>query len=107
MPLLTSKLDAETINVIYKAVLEEKCIRLVYRSMSSEKEQRVLFHSYGIVVRGERNYLVGKFADTVMFASYRSTACSVLNLLTSQRLLTKTSRWRNTSSRGKWGLSAV
>ncbi|MCG3760509.1 WYL domain-containing transcriptional regulator [Vibrio cincinnatiensis] len=61
MPLLPSKLDAETINVIYKAVLEEKCIRLVYRAMSSEKEQRVLFHPYGIVVRGERNYLVGKF----------------------------------------------
>lgn len=61
MPLLPSKLDAETINVIYKAVLVEKCIRLVYRSMSSEKEQRVLFHPYGIVVRGERNYLVGKF----------------------------------------------
>ncbi|HBH7892776.1 helix-turn-helix transcriptional regulator [Vibrio cholerae] len=61
MPLLPSKLAAETINVIYKAVLEEKCIRLVYRSMSSEKEQRVLFHPYGIVVRGERNYLVGKF----------------------------------------------
>lgn len=61
MPLLPSKLDAETINVIYKAVLEQKCIRLVYHSMSSEKEQRVLFHPYGIVVRGERNYLVGKF----------------------------------------------
>ncbi|AQP37476.1 helix-turn-helix transcriptional regulator [Vibrio anguillarum] len=61
MPLLPSKLDAETINVIYKAVLVEKCIRLVYRSMSSEKEQRVLFHPYGVVVRGERNYLVGKF----------------------------------------------
>ncbi|CAH8236182.1 helix-turn-helix transcriptional regulator [Vibrio aestuarianus] len=61
MPLLPSKLAAETINVIYKAVLEEKCIRLVYRSMSSEKEQRVLFHPCGIVVRGERNYLVGKF----------------------------------------------
>ncbi|ENM3782394.1 transcriptional factor [Vibrio cholerae] len=61
MPLLPSKLDAETINVIYKAVLEQKCIRLVYRSMSSEKDQRVLFHPHGIVVRGERNYLVGKF----------------------------------------------
>ncbi|NAW97688.1 MULTISPECIES: helix-turn-helix transcriptional regulator [unclassified Vibrio] len=61
MPLLPAKLDAETINVIYKAVLEEKCIRLVYRSMSSEKEQRLLFHPCGIVVRGERNYLVGKF----------------------------------------------
>lgn len=61
MPLLPSKLDAETITVIYKAVLEEKCIRLVYRSMSSEKDQRVLFHPHGIVVRGERNYLVGKF----------------------------------------------
>lgn len=61
MPLLPSKLAAETINVIYKAVLEEKCIRLVYRSISSVKEQRVLFHPYGIVLRGERNYLVGKF----------------------------------------------
>ncbi|WP_434362476.1 WYL domain-containing protein [Parasalinivibrio latis] len=61
MPLLPPTIDAETINLIYKAVLEEKCIRLVYRSMSSEKEQRVLFHPYGIVVRGERNYLVGKF----------------------------------------------
>lgn len=61
MPLLPSKLNAETINVIYKAVLEEKCIRLVYRSISSEKEQRALFHPHGIVVRDERNYLVGKF----------------------------------------------
>jgi predicted DNA-binding transcriptional regulator YafY len=61
MPLLPSKLDAETINVIYKAVLEEMCIRLVYRSMSSDKEQRVIFHPFGIVLRGERNYLVGKF----------------------------------------------
>ncbi|WP_233220423.1 MULTISPECIES: YafY family protein [Photobacterium] len=61
MPLLPSKLDAETINVIYTAVLEEKCIRLVYRSISSNREQRIMFHPYGIVVRGERNYLVGKF----------------------------------------------
>lgn len=61
MPLLPSKLDAETINVIYQAVLEEKCIRLVYRSMSSDKEQPIMFHPYGIVVRGERNYLVGQF----------------------------------------------
>lgn len=61
MSLLPSKLDAETINVIYKAVFEEKCIRLVYRSMSSDKEQRAVFHPYGIVVRAERNYLVGKF----------------------------------------------
>ena len=61
MPLLPSKLGAETINVIYKAVHEEMCIRLVYRSISSDKEQRVIFHPFGIVVRGERNYLVGKF----------------------------------------------
>nr|WP_275664974.1 WYL domain-containing protein [Vibrio sp. Isolate34] len=61
MPLLPSKLAAETINVMYKAVFEEKCIRLVYRSMSSNKEQQVMFHPFGIVVRGERNYLVGKF----------------------------------------------
>ncbi|RJX75235.1 WYL domain-containing protein [Vibrio sinensis] len=61
MPLLSSKLDVETINTIYKAVLKEKCIRLVYRSMSSDKERRVMFHPYGIVVRSERNYLVGKF----------------------------------------------
>jgi len=63
MPFNPPKLDAETINVIYKAVLEEKCIRLVYRSMSSGKEQRVMFHPYGIVVRGERNYLVGKYEE--------------------------------------------
>lgn len=61
MPLRPSKLDAETINVIYTAVLEEKCIRLVYRSISSNQDQRTMFHPYGIVVRGERNYLVGKF----------------------------------------------
>lgn len=61
MPLLSSKLDVETINTIYKAVLKEKCLRLIYRSMSSGQERRVMFHPYGIVVRGERNYLVGKF----------------------------------------------
>ncbi|MGR5542803.1 WYL domain-containing protein, partial [Vibrio campbellii] len=44
MPLLPSMLDAETINVIYKAVFEEKRIRLHYRSMSAEKDSQVTFH---------------------------------------------------------------
>lgn len=58
-PLFSPKLTEETINTIYGAVLRENCLRVMYRSLTSGTEGEYLFHPHGIIVRGERSYLVG------------------------------------------------
>lgn len=61
MPLHPSTMSEHVINSIYTAVLTEKCVKLTYRSLTTGTTNNFLFHPYGIVVRGERSYLLGKY----------------------------------------------
>ncbi|MEZ8141860.1 helix-turn-helix transcriptional regulator [Enterovibrio sp. FF113] len=51
----------ENLEVIYQAVLQEKCLRLEHQSIQQSKPTRYDFHPYGVVIRGERSYLIGHF----------------------------------------------
>ncbi|MFA0438898.1 WYL domain-containing protein [Vibrio sp. 10N.286.49.C2] len=53
--------SSKIIDVIYTAVLRERCLKLRYKSLLEHVEKEYVFHPYGIVVRGERTYLVGVF----------------------------------------------
>ncbi|EJS1625564.1 WYL domain-containing protein [Vibrio cholerae] len=51
----------QNMEVLYQAVLQEKCLRLDHQTIHQEKPTRYDFHPYGVVIRGERSYLVGRF----------------------------------------------
>lgn len=61
LPLHPTDISTDTIEAIYSSVLSEKCLQIVYSSLTSGKESSFIFHPYGIVVRNERSYLVGKY----------------------------------------------
>lgn len=60
-PLHPPYISAETIEAIYSSLLSEKCLQITYKSLTTQKERSFIFHPYGIVVRSERSYLVGKY----------------------------------------------
>ncbi|MDO6499007.1 helix-turn-helix transcriptional regulator [Photobacterium sanguinicancri] len=60
-PLHTSDISAETIEAIYASLFSAMCLRLTYKSLTTSEENDFTFHPYGIVVRSERSYLVGKY----------------------------------------------
>lgn len=60
LPLESTEISAEVIETVYNAVLDEGCLNLNYCSLNSNVGREFTFHPYGIVVRDERSYLVGK-----------------------------------------------
>ncbi|CAM4150647.1 helix-turn-helix transcriptional regulator [Vibrio agarivorans] len=78
--------NCDDLEVLYQAVLQEKCLRLDHQSISRSNSKRYDFHPYGVVIRGERTYLIGHFdgrQQTVKLLTQRITN-PVLSNLTSQ-----------------------
>jgi predicted DNA-binding transcriptional regulator YafY len=56
-----SNIAEHVIDAIYSSVLSGNCLKITYDSLTSGEQKTFTFHPYGIVVRGERSYLIGKY----------------------------------------------
>lgn len=61
LPLHPTDISESIIESIFSAVLSEQCLTLTYHSLSTNDKHCFTFHPYGIVVRGERSYLIGTY----------------------------------------------
>ena len=60
-PLLNESIDGNITNAVYSAVLHEKVLKLKYSALLQEDPKQYRFHPYGIILRQERSYLIGRF----------------------------------------------
>ena len=61
LPLQPTDFDEDIINAIYGSVLREKCLRIQYNSLTSGNIDNYTIHPHGVVVRGERSYLIASY----------------------------------------------
>jgi len=61
LPLQPTDFDEDIINAIYGSVLREKCLRIQYNSLISGNVDNYTIHPHGVVVRGERSYLIASY----------------------------------------------
>lgn len=73
LPLHPSDISEKIIEAIYSSVLSEQCLKVSYCSLTSGEESHFIFHPYGIAVRSERSYLIGRYDE---YADIRQLAIS-------------------------------
>lgn len=61
LPLQPTDVDEVIMNAVYSSVLRERCLKIQYNSLASGHIDNYTIHPHGVVVRGERSYLIASY----------------------------------------------